>query len=402
MNAQTRRRVFVISVGVVVAAALAYGFLPKPVPVDVAKAARGPLRVTVEEEGRTRVRDRFVLSAPVAGYLRRIELNAGDRVKKGQQVALLEPLRSTVLDPRSKAEADAAVSAAKATLEAAKEKASAAAADAEYARDNEARMKQLSDSGHIARNDLDQALTASKKAEAMRLSAEAAVLAAKADLERAESVLGYSAAEHPAASGKTVVVHAPASGRVLKLHRESEGVVTAAEPLIDIGNPGNLEVKAEVLSADAVKLHTGTAVLFERWGGDSPLEGKVRVVEPSGFTKISSLGVEEQRVNVIVDLTSPSELWKQLGDGYRLDATFILWEGKDVLQVPASALFRKGDGWALFTVQDRRAKITPVEVGKRNGIAAEIVKGLPEGATVITNPDDNILDGRSVRIRSVN
>jgi len=153
-------------------------------------------------------------------------------------------------------------------------------------------------------------------------------------------VLGYSAAEHPAASGKTVVVHAPASGRVLKLHRESEGVVTAAEPLIDIGNPGNLEVKAEVLSADAVKLHTGTAVLFERWGGDSPLEGKVRVVEPSGFTKISSLGVEEQRVNVIVDLTSPSELWKQLGDGYRLDATFILWKARTFCrcrQAPSSA-----------------------------------------------------------------
>jgi HlyD family secretion protein len=400
MTAQLRRRILVISIGTIVVAAVVYGFLPKPVAVDVAKASRGPLRVTVEEEGRARVKDRFVLSAPVAGYLRRIDLEAGDVVKKGQQVALLEPLRSTVLDPRSKAEAEAAVSAARATLDAAKEKARAAAADAEYARDREARMKQLDKDGYIARDDLDQAVAELKKAEAMRLSSEAAVTAARADLERAQSVLGYSAAEQPAISGKTVVLRSPASGRVLKLHRESEGVVNAAEPLIDIGNPGNLEVKVEVLSADAVKLHPGTVVLFERWGGDKPLEGRVRVVEPSGFTKISSLGVEEQRVNVIVDLTSPAELWKQLGDGYRLDTTFIIWEGQDVLQVPASALFRKGDGWALYVVEGRRAKLNPVEIGRRNGIAAEIVKGLPEGAPVITNPDDNIKDGVKVKVRN--
>lgn len=398
MKAEVRRRVFVIAVGAVVAAALVYGFLPKPVAVDVARASRAPLRVTVEEEGRTRVRDRFILSAPVAGYLRRIDLKAGDSVTKGQQVALLEPLRSTVLDPRSRAEAEAAVSAARAALDAAKERARAAAADADYARENEARMQQLSASGYIAESDLDQAVAGARKAEAMRLSADAAVLAAKADRERAESVLGYSAAERTA-SGKAVVLRSPVSGRVLKLHRESEGVVSAAEPLMDIGNPGSLEVKAEVLSADAVKLHPGTPVLFERWGGDKPLEGNVRVVEPSGFTKISSLGVEEQRVNVIVDLTSPAELWKRLGDGYRLDTTFIIWESADVLQVPASALFRKGDGWALFIVENGRAKLTPVEVGRRNGIAAEIVNGLPDGAPVITSPDDTIRDGIRVKVR---
>jgi len=400
MNAQARRRVFVISVGTIVLLAVAYGFLPKPIPVDVSRASRGPLRVTVEEEGRTRVKDRFVVSAPVAGYLRRIGLEAGDNVKKGQQVALLEPLRSTVLDPRSRAEAEAAVSAARATLDASKERVRAAAADAEYARDREARMAQLAKDGYIAKDDLDQAVAESKKTEALRLSSEAAVTAAKADLERAESVLGYSAAEHPAASGKTVVVHAPVSGSVLKLYRESEGVVIAGDQLIDIGDPGSLEVKVELLSADAVKLKKGTPVLFERWGGDRPLEGRVRVVEPAGFTKVSSLGVEEQRVNVIVDITSPFELWRRLGDGYRLDATFILWEGKDVLQVPASALFRKGDDWALFTVEGRRAKLTAVTVGQRNGLSAEIVKGLQEGAVVIASPDDNIRDGGKVKVRS--
>ena len=402
MTAQTRRRIFVISVGAIVLAAVAYGFLPKPVPIDVARAARGPLRVTVEEEGRTRVKDRFVVSAPVVGYLRRIDLEAGDAVMKGQQVALLEPLRSTVLDPRSRAEAEAAASAAQAALDAAKEKARAAAADAEYGRERENRMKNLAEDGYIAKDDLDQAIAESRKAEALRLSSEAAVTAAKAELERARSVLGYSAAEPSVPSGKTVAVRAPVSGSVLKLYRESEGVVNAGEPLIDIGDPRSLEVKAELLSADAVKLKKGTPVLFERWGGEKPLEGRVRIVEPAGFTKVSSLGVEEQRVNVIVDITSPFELWRRLGDGYRLDATFIIWEGKDVLQVPASALFRKGDDWALFLVEGRRAKLTAVTIGKRSGLSAEIVKGLQEGAVVITSPDDTIRDNGKVKVRSGN
>lgn len=400
MDTPTRRRIFIISLGVAVAAAVVYGFLPKPVAVDAAKAARGALRVTVEEEGRTRVKDRFVLSAPVSGYLRRIELHAGDHVRKGGQVALLEPLRSTVLDPRSRAEAEAAVTAAQATLHASKERARAAAADAGYAREREGRMKKLAASGHIAQNDLDQAVAESRKAEALRLSAEAAVIAAQADLERARSTLGFSAAEAPAAAGSAVVVRAPVSGSVLRLYRESEGVVNSGEPLIDIGDPARLEVKVEILSADAVKLKKGTPVLFERWGGEKPLEGRVRVIEPSGFTKISSLGVEEQRVNVIVDITSPFELRRGLGDGYRLDATFITWESADVLQVPESALFRKGDGWALLVVDRGRAKITAVEVGRRNGVSAEILKGIAEGAVVITNPDDTIRDNGRVAVRS--
>jgi HlyD family secretion protein len=197
----------------------------------------------------------------------------------------------------------------------------------------------------------------------------------------------------------TVAAHSPVSGTVLKLRRQSAGIVNSGEPLLDIGDPRKLEVKVEVLSADAVKLHPGTPVLFERWGGEKPLEGRVRVVEPAGFTKISSLGVEEQRVNVLVDITSPFEMWKRLGDGYRLDATFIVWESANVLQVPASALFRKGDGWALFAVENGRAKTTQVDVGRRNGIAAEIVNGIGEGDPVITHPDDRLKEGVRLRIR---
>ncbi len=218
-------------------------------------------------------------------------------------------------------------------------------------------------------------------------------------MERAESTLRYSAAEHSPGNEKAVIVRAPVSGSVLKLHHESEGVVSAGEPLLDIGNPRSLEVKAEVLSTDTVKIKKGTSVVFERWGGDKPLSGVVRVVEPAGFTKVSSLGVEEQRVLVIVDITSPREAWQRLGDGYRLDASFIIWEGDNVLQVPASALFRKGDGWALFVVEHKRARMKAVEIGQRNGLAAEIVKGLAEGEHVIVHPGDTVRDGVRVRAR---
>ncbi|NTW57755.1 MAG: efflux RND transporter periplasmic adaptor subunit [Nitrospirae bacterium] len=399
MTAQTRRRIFIISVGVIVLAAVVYGFLPKPVAVDEATARRGQFRVTVEEEGRTRVKDRFVVSAPVSGYLRRIALEVGDTVSKGQKVALLDSLRSTVLDPRSRAEAEAAVAAARAALDAAREKARAATADDEYARERQSRMTKLAEDGYIAKDDLDQALAEAKKAEALRLSADAAVVAANADLERARTALGYSAAENQGRAAETVVMRAPVGGKVLKLHRESEGVVSAGEPLLDIGNPHSLEVKVEVLSADAVKLKQGTSVLFERWGGDRPLTGKVQVVEPAGFTKVSSLGVEEQRVNVIVEFTSPAGVLQNLGDGYRLDSSFVIWEEKDVLQVPASALFRKGDGWALFTVENKRAHLREVAVGHRNGLSAEILSGVPEGAFVIVHPDDTVRDGVRVRAR---
>jgi HlyD family secretion protein len=292
MNAQQRRRIAVIAIGLAVLSAVGYGFLPRPAAVETAKARRGPLRVTVEEEGRTRVKNRFVVSAPVAGYLRRITLDVGDAVRKGDRVAALEPLGSTVIYPRSRAEAEAAVDAARAALNAAKEKVLAAAADAEYAHDRLARMRQLAGSGFIAKDDLDQAEAESKKAEANRLSAEAAVATAQAQLEQAISVLRYSKAGGHSDTREDVIVRAPVNGTVLKLHRESEGVVNAGEPLVDISDPASLEVKAEVLSADAVKLREGTPVVFERWGGDLPLEGRVRTVEPAGFTKISSLGVE--------------------------------------------------------------------------------------------------------------
>jgi len=399
MQAPVRRRIFIITVAVIIILALAYGFMPKPLPVDVAQALPGPMRVTIDEEGKTRVRDRFVISAPVAGFLRRIELEVGDPVKKGQVVAELEPLRSSVLDPRARAEALAAVSSAQAALHAAKENAHAAEAAAEYAKKNFERQKELFGKGYTAKDTVEQADADAKRTEASLLSAEAAVRAARSEMERAQSLLGHSAAEGAADRERIVAVRAPAAGRLLKLHHESEGVVNSGDPIIDIGDPEKIEVKVEVLSADAVRIKTGTPVLFERWGGAEPLSGAVRIVEPAAFTKVSSLGVEEQRVLVIADITSLPETWKRLGDAYRVEASFIIWEGRDVLQVPASALFRKGEGWAVFIYENRRARLREVIVNHRNGLVAEIVSGLAEKEMVITHPDESIKDGSRVRIR---
>ena len=399
MQVSTRRRLIVISIMATVILAVAYGFMPRPVPVEVVKAMRGALRVTIEEEGMTRVKDRFIISSPVSGYKRRIELEVGDQVKKGQTVVVLEPVRSSVLDPRSRAEAEASVSAALAALNSAQENARAAAADAEYSRQKLERNRKLYEVGYIARDLLEQAESEAKRTEANRLSAEAAVKTASSELQRARAALRYSAAEGTVDHGEIVAVRTPVSGRVLKIHRESEGAVNAGDPLIDIGDPSNLEVKAEVLSADAVNIKTGTPIIFERWGGDKPLTGKVKTIEPAAFTKISSLGVEEQRVLVIADITSIPESWQRLGDGYRVEASFIIWEGKDVLKVPASALFRKGVGWAVFVMKDRKSHLREVRVGHRNGLEAEIISGVPEGEMVIVNPDESVRDGGRVRIR---
>ena len=398
MQAATRRRILIVAVFAVVIIALIYGFMPKPVPVDLVKAVRGPMNMTIEEEGKTRVKDRFVVSAPVSGYMRRIDLEVGDRIKKGQVVAVLEPLRSGVLDPRSRAEAEASVAAAQSALNSAEEKARAATADAEYSRKSLVRQKKLYELGYIARDNYEQAETEMARSEANRLASEAAVKSSRAELARCRATLRYSAAEGAVDRERIITVRAPVEGMVLKLQRESEGAVNTGDPLVDIGNPGLIEVKVEVLSADAVMIKPGTPVLFERWGGDAPLSGVVRIVEPEAFTKVSSLGVEEQRVLVIADITSVSEEWKRLGDGYRVEAKFIIWEGKDVFQVPDSSLFRKGDGWAVFVNDNGRARQRTVSVGHRNGLFAEVFSGLPEGREVIVHPGDAVSDG--VRIRS--
>lgn len=261
-----RRWIVIFTIGVVALLAIFYGFLPKPVPVDSVKVKRGPMRVTIEEEGEARVKERFIISAPVAGFMRRVELEVGDPVKRGQIIGELEPLRSDALDPRSRAEAEASVSAAESSLRAAEEQARAAAADAEYARRKLERVEKLFLAGVISKDQFDQADAEAKRLEANLLSSEAAVKVARSELERARSKLHYSGAEAVPNPDRIIAIRTPVKGRVLKIHRRSEGVVHSGEAIIDVGDPINIEVKIEVLSADAVSIKAGTPVLFERWG----------------------------------------------------------------------------------------------------------------------------------------
>jgi HlyD family secretion protein len=388
-----------IGLGIVITGAILYAFLPGPVPIEVSAVTSGPLQVTVEEDGKTRVIDRFVVSAPVAGYARRVELEVGDSVKRGQPLVVVEPLRSQVLDPRSRAEAESRVSAAMASLNAAQENERAAATDAEHAAADLARLKPLFESGYASKELFDKAESEARRTAATHRSAQFAVEVARHELEAARTALRYSGAGRSESLPEQVMIRAPVDGSVLKIQHKSEGVVAAGEALVEVGNPRSLEVEADVLSADAVRIKPGARVLFERWGGGVPLEGRVRVIEPVGFTKISALGVEEQRVWVISDFVSPPEQWERLGDGYRVEARFIIWEGDHVLQVPTSALFRHGDGWAVFVLDGHRARRRPVDLGHRSGLSAEILSGLKAGELVITHPSDAIDDGVRVRVR---
>lgn len=395
----SRTRLALILLVLAIAAGLAWGFMPRPVAVELAQVSRGPLTVSVEEEGKTRVRDLYVIHAPMTGYLRRIELKVGDPVRRGQVLAILEPARADALDPRTRAQALAQMRAAESSLAAAREEARAAAAEAELARQELKRAEALGQADFLSRAAVDQARTRVSRAEAAREASAHAVDVARYQLETARAVLAHAAALHEGRPAERLEVRAPVDGKVLKLVRESEGTVAVGQPLLEIGNPEALEVAVDVLSTQAVRIRPGGRVSLERWGGP-PLTGHVRVVEPAGFTKVSALGVEEQRVRVIVDITSPREAWQGLGDAFRVDARFVLWEGDDVLQVPASSLFRHNAGWAVFVVEGERARLRPVQLGERAGLAVQVVSGLKVGEQVISHPDDRIREGVRVRPRT--
>lgn len=395
MPAGRFKGIFVVTA--VVALAITWGSWPRPVMIEIGEVARRPLQVTVEEEGRTRVVDRFVLYAPVAGYLRRVELEVGDAVALGQALAVLDPLRPGVLDARARAEAEARVAAGRAGLERARAVLSQAAAESELAAEEFRRREEMLARQLISRSEFDQARSRRNATAAAHASAASAVEVARFELEAALAALRHSGASNADAPSETVPVRSPVDGRVLKVLQESAGVVSAGQPLLEVGDPRRLEVEVEVLSRDAVRIEPGGRVLFERWGGNETLEGVVRTVEPTGFTKISALGVEEQRVLAIADISSPPEAWQRLGDGYRVEARFIVWERADALTVPASALFRRDDGWAVFVVEGDRARLRPVRLGAGSGLLSEVLEGLGEGDAVIVHPDDAVDDGVRVR-----
>ncbi len=396
MQLHWRRNLGLALVGVVIVAAIAWGFRPPARSVDLATAVRAALQVTVDEEGKSRVIDRYVISAPVGGYMPRITYKVGDSVAQGDTVLALEPIRPAALDARSRAAAQAQVAAATAALRAAQEKVQAAQADAQQAQAEYQRLQGLRANQLISANDLDRARTQAETTEASRRSAEFGVQVSRYELESAKTALMYAGGGGKASD--RIAITTPVAGRVLKLYQESEGIVAAGQPLLAVGDPQRLEIAVDLLSSDAVQIAPGMEVILRNWGG-APLQARVRLIEPVGFTKISALGVEEQRVTVIADLTSPAEQWRNLGDGYRVDASFVLWQGDDVLQIPESALFRDGARWQAFVVADGHAQLRNVQPGRRNGLQAQVLGGIAAGEQVVTHPDDKLYDGAPVAQR---
>ncbi len=379
-------------------ALLVWGYWPQAVLVEAATVTRGPMQVSIEEEGRTRVIDRYVISAPVDGVTCRMELHVGDAVRKGEVLLTISPLESQVLDPRSRAQAEANVLAAESKLHAAEEQVRAAAAAEELATKELTRLKSLLERGLISQGVYDKAVTEKRTTRASKRSADFNVEVARYELEAARTMLERHFDED--FDNKTVIpVRSPIDGKILKVQRECEGAVRTGEPLVEVGDPRLLEIEVDVLSADAVKIKPGMEVLFDRWGGEQPLQGKVRLIEPVGFTKVSALGVEEQRVMVISDFTSPAQQWQRLGDGYRVEARFLLWQEEDVLQIPSSSLFRYQQSWAVFVIENNRAVRRMVGIGQRNGLVAQVVDGLRQGDVVINHPSDAVDDGVRISVR---
>ena len=403
-----KRWLWILVLAGLAAVGIFLGFRVQPVSVETGLVSVGPMRVTVEEEGKTRLRSRYVVSSPVAGYTPRLKWKAGDAVRAGETVTVLEPPPPAVLDARTLDQGNARVKSAEAAFAVSEarvrtfeEQVRVAQADLEFWRRQRERDETLRKSGDVAAERIERNQAELRRVEASVSAAQRAILTARAEVEsaRAEVAAARSALRQTTAgsgTGERIPVAAPAGGRVIRVIRESEGLVTPGEPLLEIGNANALEVVIELLSADAVKVQPGTRVILTRWGGENPLEARVRVIEPGGFTKVSALGVEEQRVRVVADLVSPETEWKQLGDGYRVEAAFVLWESASVLQAPSNTLFRYQDRWSVFAVENGMARRRAVEIGHRTALAAEIAAGAKNGDIFISHPDETVEDGKAV------
>jgi HlyD family secretion protein len=397
----TRRHVMSAAIVLTLLALAAWFFRPDPVAVERARVTRGALQVTVDEDGRTRIKERYVVSAPVAGQLRRIELHPGDPVIAGQTVvAKIEPVAPELLDARTRSALAARVRAAEGQVQLADPRIERMRAVRELADAELTRALTLSDQKAISLQELDRAREAARAAAEDLRAADYSRQIAGFELEQARAALSRSSLE-----GQTgepaweLAIAAPVSGRVLRVFHEDAGVVGSGTPLVEIGDPAQLEAEVDVLSSDAARIEPGARVYFEHWGGGTPLEGRVRIVEPAGFLKISALGVEEQRVNIIADFTTPLDERRTLGDAYRVEARIVVWKADDVLKLPVGALFRSDGRWTVFAVRDDRAWLTPVEVGQSNGRETELLGGLAEGDEVIVHPSDKVADGVAVTVR---
>ena len=388
-----------------VAAFFAYAFWPRALGVDMATIDRGVMMVTIDEEAKTRVHDAFVVSAPVAGRLLRVDVEPGDAVIEAETiVARLTPANPTVLDIRTEEQAKAAVDAAQAALKLAKADVQKATADEVYTRAEAQRARDLRPDDAVSQSQLDAAERAWRASSATLDMAKATVSMREADLKNARAMLmTFSEADklsmttnpHPR---EVLSLRAPISGRVLRVIQESETIVQAGAPVLEIGDPrGDLEIVAELLSTDAVKVNAGDRVIIDKWGGSAPLEGVVERIEPWGYTKFSALGVEEQRVNAIIQFSGEENDRSALGHGYRTEVRIVIWEDGNALKVPASALFRSGETWSVFKVHNGKAQRADIEIGESNGSQAVVKSGLSENDEVILYPGNQIVDGVRVK-----
>ncbi len=379
-----------------VIAGVVWSLLPRPIPVELAVVAKGRFVATVDEDGKTRVRERYVVSAPLSGRLSRVQLKVGDRVKDGDVIATIIPSPAPFLDPRSRREAQERLGAAEAALDRAKAlveraKAQAVQADQEYAR-----TRTLVERGASTTQALERAELAKRVAYRDLRAAEFQLHAAEHKLDQARVLLArYSNGDKEASEIWSVT--APVAGVVLKVSQESETVVQPGSSILEIGDARDLEVVVDVLSTDAVEIRPGAQVTIEHWGGPSVLAGRVRRVEPAAFTKISTLGVEEQRVNVLIDIVSPLERWSGLGDAYQVDAKIVVFTQEDATIIPAGALFRRGERWNVFVSEDGRARVREVTLIRRSGRVAAVSEGLDVGDRVIVYPSDRVSDGTRIK-----
>ena len=402
MQATTQRRILLWApLAGALLIALAWLFRPASIAVDLVTVARGPLEVTISDEGETRVRDVFVVSAPVAGLMRRVDLKAGDHVIANDTViARLEPSVPMFLDERAAAEARANVEAAAAARKFADAQARRMQAEREFADSELRRLQALAKQQSISQNELESAERRAKTAAAAVAESQAAMRMRASEYEQARArLLNPALAKRDVGDCECILVRSPVAGSVLRVLQESEATVAAGTPILEIGNPRDLEIQVDLLSEEAVRVRPGQRVVIENWGGLGALRASVRRVEPYGYTKVSALGIEEQRVNVIIDLVEPYETWRRLGHGYRVEPRIVVWESREVLQAPLSALFRHRDEWAVFVEQNGRALLREVKIGRNSGSHAQITAGLEAGERIVLHPNERITAGSRLRMR---
>ena len=405
-RAKLSRNVLILSAIAAIGITLFLAFKPTATEVDLGLVSRGDLSVTISEEGRTKVRETYVVSTPVAGRLLRVQLHPGDPVIKGETiVARMRPINPVVLDSRTREQASAALQGALAALRVAKADYNAVQAAEELARLDYTRTKSLFDSGITSEVALQRARSALQTSQARRETADASIQLREADVANARaSLMGLDELDMEGAgaqeNGDEILLRAPSDGKILRVLQESETTLAVGAPIMEIGDiASGLEVEVELISSDAVQVSVGDPVILRDWGGPQDLHGEVRRIDPYGITKQSALGVEEQRVRVEIALLSPAAERAGLGHGYRLEAAIVIWQGNDILTVPASALFRQNGQWSVFRAQNGIAQTTSVEIGKSDGLRTEVLAGLNEADEVVLYPSAAIEHGSAIAAR---